>query len=212
LRNALLRQALALPELESMSLRQLAAAVGVSAAAVYRHFDSREQLLFELVGIGFDRLSAAFEQACPADRAPANALQAIDRLERLGRAYLQFAQDEPALWRLMFGPLGAPYRARGPCADAARPSTYDALPAALQALHEHGVLARPPGPDDVLFTWAGIHGLAALREGRVPGAARSVASLARMLVLRLLAALGGEAPASPGVASPAGRARARPGG
>nr|NDG07323.1 TetR family transcriptional regulator [Oxalobacteraceae bacterium] len=52
--------ALAAPDIEGLSLRQVAAGLGGTAAAVYRHFRSREELLFEVAGIGFERLRQRF--------------------------------------------------------------------------------------------------------------------------------------------------------
>ncbi|NCY20237.1 MAG: TetR family transcriptional regulator [Betaproteobacteria bacterium] len=44
LRQCLIDAALSEPDIEGLSLRQLAAGLGVTAAAAYRHFGSRECL------------------------------------------------------------------------------------------------------------------------------------------------------------------------
>jgi len=98
LRQGLIDSALAAPEIEGLSLRQLAAGLGVTAAAVYRHFDSREGLLFEVARIGFNRLRQRFASAFEITVPPSDAQEARLRLSRLAQAYLQFADDEPALW------------------------------------------------------------------------------------------------------------------
>lgn len=110
LRQSLLEAALVAPDIEGLSLRQLAAGLGVTAASVYRHFASREELLFEVARLGFARLTQRFESAFPLALAPAGAEEARWRLHRLAEAYLQFADDEPALWRLMFGAQAEGYR------------------------------------------------------------------------------------------------------
>jgi len=189
LRNALLREALSADSLESMSLRQLAARLGVSAAAVYRHFDGRDALLAALAAQGFDALHRVFAEAFPIGEPPVGPRQARDRLRRLGEAYLGFATAEPALWRLMFGPLGAGHRAQA--RPAGRANTFDYLPAALLGLHRTGVLPQPPTDDDVRFAWSAIHGLAALRLGLVPLAQGPDDALVRAATDRLVRALGG---------------------
>ena len=194
LRAALLGQALALGSLETVSLRQLASSVGVSAAAVYRHFQGKEELLQTLAGIGFEKLETAFAAAFTLHQAPADAAQARLRLQRLGFTYLAFADQEPALWRLMFGPLAAAYRAARRLED--RPSTFDYLPAALLGLHRTGVLPAPPGDADVLFTWSASHGLAALRDGNIPLAQGALQRRAVDLVERVVVALSVQ-PAAP---------------
>jgi AcrR family transcriptional regulator len=99
LKQALLDAALAAPDIEGLSLNQLAAGVGVTPAAVYRHFGSREDLLGEVTSIGFDRLEAQFAEVFDIDLPPASVTDARARLEGLAHAYLGFADDEPALWR-----------------------------------------------------------------------------------------------------------------
>jgi AcrR family transcriptional regulator len=191
LRRALVDAALAAPDLEGLSLRQLAAEVGVTAAAVYRHFDGRDALLAELTRIGFDRLEQRFATAFDIGRPPVHAFEAGERLQRLGEAYLQFADDEPALWRLMFGMQAAGYRAAASPAD--RRHTYDYLPAALLGLHQTGVIAHPPDARDVLFAWSAVHGLATLRSGGIPAARAPVGELAVDVTDRIVRALGSPA-------------------
>src|SRR3954452_7768585 len=48
---------------EAMSMRQLAEEVGVQAAALYRYFSTKEELLFTLMREHMDELVAAWEAA-----------------------------------------------------------------------------------------------------------------------------------------------------
>lgn len=184
LRQALLEAALAAPDIEGLSLTQLAAGIGVTPAAIYRHFSSREDLLGDVARIGFDQLEARFADAFDIARPPAGAVEARTRLTRLAYAYLQFADDEPALWRLMFGAQGAAYRASA--RPVARQSSYDYLPAALLGLRVSGVIGRTPDDHDALFAWSAIHGAAALRLGRVPAALGPLADLADDMAERMI--------------------------
>ena len=66
LRNALLSAALKLVAkrgVEGFSLREAARAVGVSAAAAYRHFEDKSALLAELALEGLVRLANRMEDA-----------------------------------------------------------------------------------------------------------------------------------------------------
>jgi AcrR family transcriptional regulator len=83
----------------TLSLRDLAARVGVSVNATYRHFESKEALLMELAAEGFDALRAHMLGAV----AERGAADAIERLHATGEAYVHFAQQDPALFQLMFG-------------------------------------------------------------------------------------------------------------
>lgn len=77
--------------LDGFSMRKLARKVGVTAPALYRHFDSREALLHEVLGEAYRRLAGylyrALEGAGPGDRL----LMAVE-------AYAGFALDHPRLY------------------------------------------------------------------------------------------------------------------
>ncbi|MBA4108510.1 MAG: TetR family transcriptional regulator [Leptothrix sp. (in: Bacteria)] len=102
LRSTLVEQGLVLLESSQqgeLSLRELARRVGVSANAAYRHFANKEALLAALAAEGFRRLNAA--QVGAALATP----DVLRGFRESGRAYVRFAQDNPALFRLMFGRL-----------------------------------------------------------------------------------------------------------
>jgi AcrR family transcriptional regulator len=81
---------------ENLSLRELAASLGVSRAAPYRHFVDRRALLAALAAEGFDDLTAIYLKV-KASRKPPR-----ERLAASGRAYLAFAARRAQLFRLMF--------------------------------------------------------------------------------------------------------------
>ncbi|RWP10797.1 MAG: TetR/AcrR family transcriptional regulator [Mesorhizobium sp.] len=64
---------------EAMSMRQLAAEVGVQAAALYRYFPTKEELLFTLMREHMEDLATAWEAACPANVDSAQLLSAYVR-------------------------------------------------------------------------------------------------------------------------------------
>ena len=82
----------------SLSLRELARTVGVSVAAVYRHFPSKEALLADVAAAGFASLIAKWEAQLP----PPGSLPADQRFQLLGQLYIEFALAAPAHYRLMF--------------------------------------------------------------------------------------------------------------
>ena len=64
---------------EAVSMRQLAAGVGVQAAALYRYFPTKEELLFTLMRKHMEDLLAAWQAERPADDDPAERLSAFVR-------------------------------------------------------------------------------------------------------------------------------------
>ena len=62
---------------EAMSMRQLAAHVGVQPAALYRYHPTKEALLFALMRAHMDGLLASWRNAAPLDHGPAERLAAF---------------------------------------------------------------------------------------------------------------------------------------
>lgn len=129
---------------------------GVSAAAPYRHFRDRGDLLSDVARRGFEafeqRLMRAWDEGRPS---PGVAF------ERLGKAYLAFAREEPAFYSAMFEagvPLDATpeLRAAGDRAFAVIRNACEVMVASLPAQE------RPPALMMALHIWSMSHGIASL--------------------------------------------------
>lgn len=99
LANALVAAASAIVEqdgADALSLRDLAAQLGVSRAAPYRHFEDRDALLAAVAARGFEDLNAEYEAvlAAPGD--------GMERLRRANQAFHRLSTSKPGLHRLMF--------------------------------------------------------------------------------------------------------------
>jgi AcrR family transcriptional regulator len=100
LRRALLTAALAVLEeggLEALSLRRVAADLGVSHAAPTHHFPTLRHLRTALAVEGFRRFAAAM-----VDERARSAPEPLAQLQAAERGYLVYAGGQPALFRLMF--------------------------------------------------------------------------------------------------------------
>ena len=154
---------------------EAARSAGVSAAAPYRHFRDREELLASLAVQGFERFETALTQAW--DRGKPDAFTAF---ERLGKAYLAFARAEPAYYSAMFE-AGVPpdtspeLRQAGDRAFAVLRTAAEALIATMPAA------SRPPALMMALHIWALSHGIASL-FGRGDAARRSLPMTAEELL------------------------------
>jgi|SRR5680860_84608 len=146
----------------AISLRALAKQLGVSAPALYRHFSDRDTLLAELAIGGFEALR---------DR-----LRAVDQkiprkaLIEIGLVYVAFAQDEPNLYRLMFG---GRVLAKGshPRLDAAGKRTFQVLENTVAHARQLGYLKPLPVSLITAAAWSLVHGLSQLTiDGHLPGA------------------------------------------
>ena len=177
LREALIEAGLAHLErndAETLSLRDLARQTGVSANAVYRHFDDKAALQAALAAEGFRRLLAEQQAAAQAQRSPR-----ITLLEA-GRAYLRFAHSQPALYRLMFGRYGATHR-QGELGEAAVAS-FTELGRQVGAAFDLGDTDPRLGPSTV-YVWALVHGLSELRiDGQFEGMTQDAEALIESVV------------------------------
>lgn len=138
----------------TVSLRELAREVGVSAAAVYRHFPNKGALLAALGEAGLARLGAAQAEAMAATEDERAGFAAT------GRAYVRFALANPALFRLVFthGETGADRAGKSDPAS-------DLLKRCTAALAGDG----PAAERLALQAWSIVHGLAMLMlDGRLP--------------------------------------------
>lgn len=156
-----------------LSLRQLARDVGVSATAVYRHFPDKQALLGALAQAGLDQLGQT-------QQAAAAATSADDMFAATGRAYVRWALDHPALFRLVFGQchrVGEAVFGENTAAHLLRSqvASYSADDADTQRL--------------MIQAWAVVHGLAMLMlDGQLP---RDEALIERIINPRKLFALKG---------------------
>ncbi|KAA0125551.1 TetR/AcrR family transcriptional regulator [Methylobacterium sp. P1-11] len=138
--------------------------VGVTPAALYRHFRGREALLEELAGRGFAELAARLARALTSRGTP------LERFTRMGETYLAFAEEEPAYYAAIFETRGTPAGGAdlGAAEPVARPSPFDLLVEALQATFADGFGGVAPR-FIALEVWALAHGLATLSAaGHLP--------------------------------------------
>jgi AcrR family transcriptional regulator len=161
---------------DALTLRGVARAAGVSATAPYRHFADRAALVAGVAEDGFRRLLARMRQAVAAPPAPGETERA--GLQRLALAYLGFALEHPAEYRVMFGPaLGdaasdaVAQEASGPLPVSfveARASVFAFLRGGIAHLQERGMVRAGDPSALALSAWALMHGLAMLTlDGQV---------------------------------------------
>jgi AcrR family transcriptional regulator len=125
---------------DDWSLREASARVGVSPSAAYHHFKSRDSLVRALSDRVLVRLAHRLARAAGHARGDSH-----QRVVALGRTYVRWALEDPAVARLVFS-VGS----SGPVT----PHPHEVLVAELRRL------GLPAGSDFVV--WSAIHGLAAL--------------------------------------------------
>ncbi|MEU9319736.1 TetR/AcrR family transcriptional regulator [Streptomyces sp. NPDC048295] len=150
LRAACLRAARELLEEDGsagLSLRAVARRAGVSPTAPYRHFADREALVSAVAAEGYGELAGCLTAAHPSPTTP-------EDLAAVAVAYVRFALDHPALFRVMF-------------AEPCDPNDEERVAATtLISEYVRGIVrgAFPGADPEALWTtvWALVHGLAFL--------------------------------------------------
>ena len=82
---------------DGFSVSEASRAAGVSTAAPYKHFADRTELLQEVALQGYREMTEAFLRA-QAPHAPGT----IAAIAAIGTAYVEFAEANPELFRMMF--------------------------------------------------------------------------------------------------------------
>lgn len=151
--------------IETMSLRAAARDLGVSSGAVYRHFADKDGLVKEIVHLGFLDLRQRFFRIRPENGPARTMAEALARAFAFGRTYIQFAAENPTLWRMMFGRIGCMCRedhVKDP--ELMRYTIFDAATENARDLYRLGALTREPDVQDTRFAWSAIHGAADLAQ------------------------------------------------
>ncbi len=79
----------------ALSIRAIAAAVGVTPPSIYLHFADRNDLVFAVCERQAEQIDQVMEQAAEAGTDP------WDRIRRRGRAYLRWGLDNPEHYRIL---------------------------------------------------------------------------------------------------------------
>lgn len=153
--------------LGGFTLADAAKLVGVTPAALYRHFRGRDALVAEVAFRGFTQLAERLGRTLQSEGSP------LERFTRMGEAYLAFAEQEPGFYAAMFAPQGnEPAAGEQEEGAADKPpsqgNAFDFLVKALSDTFPDGFTSV-----DVRFiaieVWALSHGIATLAAaGQLP--------------------------------------------
>ena len=147
------------------TLSEAAKQAGVTPAAVYRHFEGREDLIAEAARQGYEIFADVMQYAY--DKGQPSALAAF---EATGRAYLAFARKYPGHYIAMFESSVAVNR--NPELAAAAMRARDVLENAARDLSQHiPPEKRPPASMFSAHIWAMSHGVVELFARNSPGTA-----------------------------------------
>ncbi|MFD5819435.1 TetR/AcrR family transcriptional regulator [Streptomyces sp. NPDC127038] len=143
---------------DAVTTRRLAERIEYSQPVLYSHFRGKREIIGAVALEGAAEMAAALRSATSAADGPRA------RVAALARAYLDFAERNPAVYDAMFQLDGGLAFARE---DTPEP-LKDAFAALLESLGEVAGDGVHPGVFTEVF-WAALHGVATLtRAGRLP--------------------------------------------
>jgi AcrR family transcriptional regulator len=141
---------------DAFTLREVARRVGVSHAAVYRHFADKTAILEAIAVQGYrelaDRLRVAIARVPRAD--------VERRLLRIGVAYARFAMEQEPRFRVMTRPRGE--ELRSPELEAAIDAALGVLVGVARDGVESGLLKKAPPLDHAVRVYLFAYGYASL--------------------------------------------------
>jgi len=143
--------------LNSLGIRRVAEATGVSPAALYRHFENLEQLKAEVsaqIRLELGEFLKAKRDRTPLARSKSG--NALIRFEALGEAYIDYARKHPRLFEIAF--IHCDEKPISEFADLA----WELLQESIKELDEVGLLDRKIKVAAPMIAWSSVHGLAVL--------------------------------------------------
>jgi AcrR family transcriptional regulator len=137
------------------SVRAIARRAGVSPTALYLQFPDRDSLVTAAVDAGFETFNTELMAAASIDGTP------VERLMEMGRAYLAFSEQRPALYAILFSTRRTLVD-KDP--EVNRDTALEGLIALL--LEINPALDEDAAGELSILIWATLHGYAMLRTLR----------------------------------------------
>ena len=161
---------------DGFTIAQACRLAGVSTAAPYKHFTDRHEILRGVVLLAMERLMA-WMQAAVASFAAGDPRRVV----ALGQAYIDFAQAEPGVFRLMFG-MNADKEPD--CELEAAGETANGLVERVVAEHFGNALNEGEVKLRAYALWCVVHGHSFLKmDSKLP---EKVAQMDEMALLHLI--------------------------
>ena len=160
LKDSLIQEALIVIEQDGIShitLRELTKRVGTSRSAIYRHYSSKDELVKAVILAGLEKLDAAIHPTLLED------VNTLDKLYNMGKAYMNFAIQNPNLYRTIFG--NEIHKEREESCDISDENDapgFHALVNLIIKAQEEGLVKRDDAFMQSTVIWSMMHGLSNL--------------------------------------------------
>ena len=144
-------------DVDKLTLKILSDATGTSRSAIYKHFTNKDALLETIIEKGFDRFD---EATTPYLNSKEYSL--VDKFYNTGKLYIEFAKNNPNLYRLLFGKKYAHIREELLSIKDEDCSGFAALKRTVKEAQKEGILKKEDSYKQAIIIWASMHGLSSL--------------------------------------------------
>jgi AcrR family transcriptional regulator len=144
---------------EGLTMRKIADAIEYSAATIYLHFSSRDEIAHALVQEGFAEMLAYMGPVI-------TIADPLERLSAIGRAYVRFGMEHPQTYRLIFmAEYTSVVMGEEKLEDPDEPGNraFGLVESTVRELVEGGRI-KPVDPTLAAeMLWAAVHGIVSLK-------------------------------------------------
>lgn len=148
---------IATQDVDQLTLKVLADATGTARTAIYKHFKSKDALIEKVIETGFQKFDERISPILTDKNKPL-----IDRFYLSAKAYIEFARNNPNLYRLLFGKKYAHIRENIISIKDENCSGFGALKKAIEEGQESGILKKEDSFQKAIILWSMLHGVSSL--------------------------------------------------
>lgn len=139
----------------NVSIRRIAENIEYSPGTIYLYFQDKDEILYALHNLAFEKLFKR-QQTVATIKDP------LERLRKQGRLYVQFAQENPQYYDLMFIMRGPVRKLKGPEEWDMGKRAYEFLRTNVKECIEAGYFGNYDTDVVTFGMWACVHGIASL--------------------------------------------------
>lgn len=144
-------------DIENLTLKILADKAGTSRTAIYKHLDSKDALIEIMIERGFECFDSLFVKIFEEKND-----SLLERFYQATHTYIDFAKQNPTLYRLLFGKKYACIREGIIDIKAEDCSGFGVLKRAVDEGQKDGLLIKESSFKRAVMMWTSLHGFASL--------------------------------------------------
>ena len=144
-------------DVDKLTLKILSDATGTSRSAIYKHFKNKDALIETIIEKGFDKFDVKTTTYLYDE---SKAL--MDKFYLTGKLYVEFAMQNPNLYRLLFGKKYAHIREELLSIKDEDCSGFSALQKTVEDGQKQGILKKDDSYRQAIVIWATMHGFSSL--------------------------------------------------